>query len=146
MNRIAEITVNYSTYIKKDDRHKITSSREAETHFRAVWSDSMEHIEEMYLMLLNRSNEVLGYTKISMGGINATLCDPKVIFQVALKGNASGILLAHNHPSGALKPSEQDIRLTKKIKEGAGLLDMGFLDHIILSKEGCFSFADDGLI
>ena len=146
MNQIAEITINYSPSIKKEERKSIKSSDDAANYFREIWSVKMEHIEEMYLMVLNRSNEVLGYLKISMGGLHSTICDPKVIFQAALKSNASGIIIAHNHPTGNLKPSEEDIRLTRRIKEGAGLLDIGLLDHVILSQEGYFSFADGGLL
>ncbi len=146
MNRISEITISYSSEIKKENRFKITKSDDAVIYFREVWSNKMEYIEEMYLLLLNRSNEILGFLKISQGGMNATTVDPKVIFQAALKGNACGIILAHNHPSGALQPSEQDIRLTRRIKEGGGLLDIGLLDHVILSQEGYFSFADGGLL
>jgi DNA repair protein RadC len=146
MTKISEITINYSPAIKKEERVKVTKSKHAETYFREVWSNKMEYIEEIYLMLLNRSNEVLGFTKVSMGGVNSAIVDPKVIFQTALKANASAIIIAHNHCSGSLKPSEQDLRVSNKIREGAGLLDINLLDHIILSSESYFSFADDGLL
>jgi DNA repair protein RadC len=83
---------------------------------------------------------------ISRGGISGTVADPKLIFAAALKASASSIILAHNHPSGSLKPSEADIRLTKKLKEGGLYLEIPVLDHIILSKEGYYSFADEGLL
>ncbi|MDQ3111769.1 MAG: JAB domain-containing protein [Bacteroidota bacterium] len=146
MQRISEISVTYNPRKKRAELPHIKKSEDVAACFREVWSNKMEYVEEMYLMLLNRSNKVLGFTKVSMGGVNATIVDPKIIFQVALKSHASGIILAHNHPSGGLKPSEQDIRLTKKIKEGAVILDISLLDHLILSKESYYSFADEGLV
>ena len=146
MAKIAEIQITYSTGKKPKPIPKIQSASDSNKNFREIWSNKMEYIEEMYLMLLNRSNNILGYSKISMGGVHSTIVDPKVIFQIALKSHASGIIIAHNHPSGSLKPSEQDIRLTKRIKEAAGLLDIVLLDHLILSKEGYYSFADEGLV
>jgi len=83
-------------------------------------------------MLLSRHNRVLGLVDISLGGTAGTLADPKVIFAAAIKGNASGIILAHNHPSSNLKPSQADIDLTRKIKTGGQILDLGVLDHIII--------------
>lgn len=86
-------------------------------------------------MLLNRMNKVLGIYLISVGGFAGTVCDPKVVFQAALKTNASSIILAHNHPSGNLKPSDADLQLTEKLKKGGKLLDIAVLDHLILTEE-----------
>lgn len=146
MAKIAEIQITYSLKKNQALLPSIKSSQDSHKHFKEVWSNKIEYIEEMFLMLLNRSNQVLGFTKISMGGVHSTIVDPKVIFQIALKSHASGIIIAHNHPSGSLKPSEQDIRLTKRIKEASGLLDIALLDHLILSKESYYSFADEGLV
>ena len=106
----------------------------------------MERVEEFMVLCLNRANRVLGYARISSGGISGTIADPKIIFQVALKSNASSIILAHNHPSGNKQPSEADIRLTRKMKDAGVLLDLPVLDHLILTSEGYHSFADEGLL
>jgi DNA repair protein RadC len=104
----------------------------------------MGYVEEFFVLLLNRSNKVIGWSKVSMGGMNGTVADPKTIFQVALKANASHIVIAHNHPSGNLEPSQADISLTQKMKESGNFLDLPVLDHLILSTESYYSFADDG--
>ncbi len=123
---------------------KITSSADA---YRIIRSelDELPH-EEFYILLLNRSNVVIKKEQISRGGMHATIVDPKIVFKVAVNTGASGIILAHNHPSGAVKPSEQDVRLTKKLKEGANFLDIALLDHIIVGANIYYSFADEGLI
>ncbi|MCW3071308.1 MAG: repair protein [Bacteroidetes bacterium] len=87
---------------------------------------------------------MLGFSKISQGGLSGTVVDAKVVFQVALKANASSILLAHNHPSGNLKPSEADLMITKNIREAGKLMEIPLVDHIILTDEGYYSFADEG--
>lgn len=106
--------------------------------------DKIEHVEECVLLCLNRQNKVLGWAKISTGGISGTVVDSKVIFQIALNTNSSGIILAHNHPSGNLKASSEDIRTTKKIKEAGDVLEITLLDHIIITSESYVSLADEG--
>ena len=106
----------------------------------------MDFIEQFKLLLLNRGNRVLGLLEVSSGGVAGTVADPKVIFAAALKASASSIILAHNHPSGQLKPSSADIALTNKLKRGGELLDIQVLDHLILSSEGYYSFADEGMM
>ncbi len=106
----------------------------------------MELREEFKILLLNRANKVLGLVNISTGGVSGTVSDPKIIFASALKANASGIILAHNHPSGNLKPSEADLNLTNKVKKAGQLLEIAVLDHIILTSEQYFSMADEGMI
>ena len=96
---------------------------------------------------MNRSNSVLGILEISKGGISGTVTDTRIIFAAAIKGNASGIICAHNHPSGNLNPSESDSKITQKIKEAGNLMDIQLLDHIILTMDGeYYSFADNGLL
>ena len=146
MNTLAEITINYKPAFKFYEMPVITSSRDCESHFRRVWSDKLSHCEEFLIMLLNRANKILGYSVISVGGTCGTVADPKIIFQTALKANAASIILAHNHPSGQLKPSEADLNLTKKIVSAGKMLDLPVLDHIILTEEGFYSFADEGLM
>jgi DNA repair protein RadC len=97
-------------------------------------------------MLLNRANKVLGILEVSTGGVSGTVADPKVIFAAALKGNASGIIVAHNHPSGNLAASRADVDLTRKLKEAGKFLEIQVLDHVIVTTEKYFSFADEGLM
>lgn len=146
METLCEISINYQHKTKLSELPKVVTSRDAETHFRSLWSNKLNYVEEMCLMLLNRANRVLGYSKISIGGTTGTVVDIKVVFQTALKANACSILLCHNHPSGNLKPSEQDIKITKSIKEAGKLMEIALLDHLIITAEGFFSFADEGMM
>jgi len=125
---------------------KLASSKDTADILRSIWSDRLEHVEEFVIICLNRANRMLGWAKVSSGGLSGTVADPKVIFQIALKSNASSIILAHNHPSGNIQPSETDIRLTRKNKEAGLILDLQVLDHIILTSEGYYSFADEGIL
>ena len=144
---VAEISISYSSKVKPSERPKIGSSRDACEILRDNWSEgSIEHREEMRIMLLNRANKVIGIFLVSVGGFAGTICDPKVVFQAALKANASSIILAHNHPSGNLKPSDADLQLTEKLKKGGLLLDIAVLDHLILTEEAYLSLADEGLM
>lgn len=102
--------------------------------------------EMFYVVLLNNANYCLGYSHISTGSTSGTVVNIKEIFQLAIKTNASAIILAHNHPSGSLKPSEADLRLTRKIKDGCELLDMKLLDHLIITSLSYYSFTDNGHI
>lgn len=95
-------------------------------------------------MLLNRAYKVLGVFEVSTGGVTGTVADPKAIFSAALKANPCCIFLSHNHPSGSLKPSLADEELTKRIIQAGNLLDIKVLDHIIVTNETYFSFADEG--
>ena len=141
---VTEVQIHYKTKVKASERRKITNSDTAANILRSIWSENIEYKEEMYLLLLNRQNAVLGYTKISEGGASGTFCDPKMIFQPALLAHASSIILSHNHPSGNKTPSQSDIELTKKIKQGGELLEIKLLDHIILTPESYYSLADEG--
>lgn len=146
MNTLAEISITYKPNLKFDQMPVISSSRDCENVFRGIWSENLTYCEEFVIMILSRANRVLGTSLISIGGMCGTMADPKKIFQVALKANAAGIVLAHNHPSGNIKPSEQDIKMTRKMVEIGKLLEMPVLDHIIMTGENYFSFADEGLI
>ena len=98
--------------------------------------DSIEHIEEFKLMLLTRSNKVLGIASISKSGISGTLTDVRIILQYAIKANASGIIICHNHPSGNVQPSESDVTITRKIKESSNVINIKILDHLKIIPEG----------
>lgn len=145
---IAEVSLIYKSKVKASDRKKISSSRDAYQAFLDSWNtDTIEFLEEFKILLMNRSNSVLGILEISKGGISGTVSDVRVIFVAALKGNASGIICAHNHPSGNLNPSDSDTRLTQKLKEAGNLMDIQLLDHLIISTEGdYFSYADNGTL
>jgi DNA repair protein RadC len=106
---------------------------------------SYEHIEFIYMLMLNRQNQVLGCHQISKGGMTGTVVDVRVVFQVALKSCATSILVAHNHPSGNLDPSDADKKITRQLKEAGALLEIPLIDHLILTEAGFFSFADEGL-
>jgi DNA repair protein RadC len=102
--------------------------------------------EEFWIVLLAQSNKVIAKELISRGGINATIADPKIIFNLALQHSAIAIILVHNHPSGSLKPSQQDIELTKKIANAGKLLDINVYDHLIITNDKYLSLADEGLM
>jgi DNA repair protein RadC len=102
--------------------------------------------EEFWILLLNRSNTVIRKERISMGGVSGTVVDPKIIFKIAVEHLASAIILCHNHPSGNLRPSEADVKLTKKLKEAGLMLEIPVLDHIIVTNDSFYSFADEGMI
>ncbi len=145
--RLAEIKITYSPKLKASERQKISGSRDAERILRPLFEDFIEHREAMYALYLNRSNSVLGAFLIGVGGVAGTVADPKLIFQAALKCNASGVILAHNHPSGNASASQADIELTKRAMQAGKLLDIQILDHIILLPEGIYtSLADEGLL
>jgi len=128
------------------DVNKITvkSSREIATYIKSLLRDYQNEV--FGIVFLNRANRVKHHEVISIGGITGTVADPRIIFKKALSEDAVSIILFHNHPSGNLQPSRADEDLTKKIAEAAKLFDIRILDHIIVSEEGYFSFADEGLI
>ena len=123
----------------------ISSSRDIFNLMLPNWND-VDYCESFYVILINRGNKVLGVNKISMGSVSGTVADPKKIFQVALKANSSAVILCHNHPSGNTRPSMTDKKITEKCKEAGKFLDLPVLDHIIVTRYGYFSFADDGLL
>ena len=145
--QVAEVEVSYRPKFKASERPKVSSSLEVYNLFINQWNrDKIELLEEFKIMLLNRNNRVLGIANISSGGVSGTFVDPKIVFSIALKGNASSIVLAHNHPSGNLKTSEADVRLTKNLVQAGLLLEIPIFDHLIITNYGYYSFADDGLM
>jgi DNA repair protein RadC len=117
------------------DKTKITCSKDSyDTLLQLFDHDTIEYQEEMILIALNRQNNVIGYHKLSKGSQAGTCIDIKVIASVLLLSGAQSTILAHNHPSGNIQPSEQDIKITRKIKEGLSLLDIKLLDHLIITK------------
>ena len=144
---VAEIKLSYKSKVKTSLRPKISSSVDAYKLLNEHWDSSrVEFVEQFKILLLNRANKVIGLFEVSTGCQTGTVADPKLIFVAALKTNACAIILSHNHPSGNLKPSQADIDLTKKLKEGGKYLEIAILDHIIITSENYYSFADEGLL
>jgi DNA repair protein RadC len=126
------------------EKMQIISSNDAADIFKPVLSE-LPH-EEFWILLLNRANRIIKLHKISQGGISGTVSDVRIILKEAVLNTASGIICAHNHPSGNMQPSESDVQITKKIKEASNVMDIQLLDHIIICGSNHFSFADDGLL
>lgn len=126
-----------------EKRIKITDSRSAFDVIYPHLSD-LNH-EEFWVIYLNRANAVIGKENVSKGGVSGTTVDPKVVFKMAVQFPASAIILAHNHPSGQLKPSQADHQLTRKLKEAGNALDIPVLDHLIIGERDYFSFVDEGV-
>jgi DNA repair protein RadC len=123
---------------------EVKSSRDGYNIMRRHLMD-LNH-EEFWIMLIGRSNKVLAKELVSKGGLSGTVADPKIIFHMALQHQASALIMVHNHPSGNLKPSREDLVLTKKIADAGRLLDINVLDHLIITDGGYFSFGDEGLL
>lgn len=102
--------------------------------------------EEFWIVLVSRASKVIGKELISKGGLNGTVADPRVIYYTAIQHQASSIVLIHNHPSGNLKPSREDIYLTKKMADAGKLLDINVMDHLIITDGGYYSFRDEGTL
>lgn len=142
---VDEVQIAYKPKVKASQRPKITQSQDVYNLVKPTW-EGLEYFESFKVLFLNRANSVLGLTTISKGGISGTVADPKMIFQASLLANASAIILLHNHPSGNLQPSEADRLLTRKINQAGTFLEIPVLDHIIITEEGYFSFADEGAL
>jgi DNA repair protein RadC len=145
--QISEIEVRYVApqFINKV---KIDSSKAVLAAMKEVWDiHTIGYQESFIAFFMNRANHLLGYRWLSKGGTTGTIVDAKHLFGIAVKANACGIILGHNHPSGSLRPSRADIELTKKLVEGGKLLDINILDHLIITPSFTYySFADDGLM
>jgi len=143
--QVTEVALIYKNKIKPSLRPHANSSSKAYKILIDSWDENLiEYVEAFKVLLLSRANRVLGVYQLSIGGTTGTLVDPKLVFTAALKANACSIILAHNHPSGALKPSHQDKEITKKLIGAGKFLDIMVLDHLIITTEGYYSFADSG--
>ena len=144
---ITEVELSYKQVVKKSDRQVVVTSKDAFIIFSHVWDkNKIDLLEEFKVLLLNRGNQVLGIFSVSSGGITGTVADPRLILIAALKSASTSIVLCHNHPSGNLKPSQADESLTRKIKQACYYIDITVIDHLIISREEYFSFADEGLL
>jgi DNA repair protein RadC len=143
---VAEISVSY----KPSKAHKpiIKSSEDVYFHLLKFFPEDTIALHETFVVgYLNRANRLIGVYELSKGGITGTVADPRLVLSVALKTAATGIILAHNHPSGNLQPSSADIEITKKIEAACKFLDIKLIDHIIISPTGEFySFIDEGIL
>ena len=142
--KIAEVEAVYNCRIKPSERVKISTSADVFNLLRDPWYDTIEHHESFGVLLLARDNSVLGIHWVSHGGICGTVVDIRLVFQMAIKCLACSIVCCHNHPSGNKQPSSYDDEITKKIKEAGKILDIQLLDHIILTTETYYSYADEG--
>ncbi len=127
-----------------EEKPKITSSKDAFDLLKGEMMDLPK--EEFWVLLMNRANRVIKKKRVSEGGVSGTVADPKIIYKMALEELATGIIVAHNHPSGNLQASQSDIDLTKKLKEAGKFLEIQLLDHIIIANQKYLSFADEGII
>jgi DNA repair protein RadC len=126
---------------------KITSAKAAERFFREIFdAEQLDVREQAMAVFLDASNQTIGYFLVSVGGITATIIDQRLLFRAAIECGATSFLLAHNHPSGSLEPSDNDIELTKKLVSGGKILGIKFLDHLILTTNRYTSLNDEGLI
>jgi DNA repair protein RadC len=143
--QVAEIKISY--HPSKGDKPVMHSSIDAFNFFKGFYMGETICLQEQFAaMYLNRANKVLGATILSVGGITGTVVDIRLTMSIALKCAATSILLCHNHPSGNLQPSKADIELTNKIKQAAELFDIKLIEHLIITSESYYSFADEGLI
>lgn len=142
-HRVNEIQLSYQYHISPAEMPIVTKASQAYHIFLSAWDENrIDLLEQTKVMLLNRANRVLGLYHLCTGGVTSASIDPRLIFVAALKTNATGVILAHNHPSGNLKPSAADIALTTKLESGCRLLDITMNDHLIVTREGFYSFAE----
>ena len=127
-------------------KEKIGSSKNTADVIRKFYCSDIGIYESFFLLLLNRANQTIGFATISQGGIVGTVVDAKIIAKYIVDSLASGIVIAHNHPSGNLNPSEHDITLTNRIKQVCQLLDTKLLDNVLLTEDSYYRFADEGKI
>jgi DNA repair protein RadC len=144
---VSEIELIYKTKVKASERPHIVSSQSAYNLVIQTWdTNKIEFIEQFKILLLNNGSKVLGLYEVSSGGITGTVVDLRLIFGAALKANATALIMIHNHPSGKLVASDADKAITQKVKAAGKLLDIAILDHLIVTPENYYSFADDGAL
>lgn len=144
---IREVHLSYTPKYKRSELPTITEARHAYNILLEHWDlKTINLLEHFYVLLLSRNNKLLGIYEVSKGGFAGTVVDPKIIFIAALKGCASSIILAHNHPSGNLKPSLSDIKITTRLVEAGEILEIPVVDHLIITEDGYLSFSEEGLL
>lgn len=145
---LAELKVSYRRGRSKTAKRPLTPYRvsspvSTEQYLRSVWDDdTMELREEFFLLCLNGSNEVLGWVKLHTGGLNQSMVDLRLVLGIAQLTASSAVIVAHNHPSGSLTPSPEDMALTRRLKEAGALIGLKVLDHLILTRDSYYSFCE----
>jgi len=141
---VFELQVSF--FRKNVSRINLTQSEDVANYVRdhVYQKGSIQYVEQFFVLLLDRRNCLYAYKQISSGGVSATYTDPKLIFQTALLCHATQIIMVHNHPSGNVQPSHSDIQMTMRIKEVGDLLELPIIDHVIVTEESYYSFADEG--
>lgn len=144
---MAEVKITYDSKGNLEDKPILNSPEDAFEYLLKIWDlDRIEFQEHFYLLLFNNAMRCMGWHKLSMGGKNATIVDVSHLLIVAALGNASSVIVAHNHPSGAMKSSRSDIRLTRRIKKALGTVGIDLNDHLIISRKEYYSFKEQGLL
>jgi len=141
---IPEITVSYKDRVKPSERIRVLNSADTAKILAVAFYNCMQHHEEVNVLYLNKANRVLGISNVAKGGIENVTVDIKIILQTALKASASAIIVSHNHPSGNFAPSQIDLDLTKRIKNGCDVIGIKLIDHMIITEEAYYSFSDEG--
>lgn len=143
---IAEVGLHYTTNTRSRDRYQATSSSMAYDILKPYFGMEIELREKVIALFMNQASHVIAVSEISSGGLTGTVADIRLILSLALQLNCNNLIIAHNHPSGNLTPSGADKELTRKLKEGAALMDIRLLDHLIVTAEHYLSLADEGLM
>ena len=141
-SKISEYSLKYTK--SKIQKTKVTTSESASNVIRKFYFDDINIYESFFILLLNRANNTTGFAKISQGGTAGTVVDIKIIAKYAVESLSSAVIICHNHPSGNKQPSDADLNITRKIKDALLLLDIQLIDHIIITENDFFSFADNG--
>jgi DNA repair protein RadC len=148
LHSLNEIEIRYRRKPIQQEVRRIQNSSDAIALLRLLYDKNKIHYkEESIAIFLNRNNDVLGFQKLSSGGLTGTIVDARILFSIALKTLSSGIILSHNHPSGNLKPSSQDVSLTHRLRKFGNMIDVCLLDHIIVDDTfNYYSFAEEGTL
>lgn len=146
MTTIANLELRAKKTPTNFEKVKIVSSKDAFKVISQFYFDDIDIFESFFILCLNRNNQTIAYAKISQGGVSGTVVDIKLIAKYAIDCLASSVILAHNHPSGNLKPSPEDIKITERAREALKILDIQVLDHVILTSDGYYSFGDESII
>lgn len=145
--RVSEIGIYYKSKVPYQDRVSINSPNVAYEVLKLAWNQNkIELMEEFKILLTDNKSNCLGIVDIASGSINSCIVDPRLLFSAALKARASGVILAHNHPSGNVIPSENDKIVTEKIWKGGEILNIAILDHLVVSSHSYYSFAERGIM
>ena len=144
-NFVGEIKVSYKRH-SSPVRIRVNGASQVNEVLREVWNDDLDYRESFNVLAMNNQCDILGYAELFKGGVSSTIVDERMVFQLLLNVNATGFIVAHNHPSGTLRPSNPDRELTKKLSACGKLFNIGLMDHLILAGDSYYSFAENGEI